>query len=144
VNASDWPSSRPASRTQKWCGDITEISTDEGKHYLATVLDLFSRKLLTCPTSTHPDAELACDAIKIATTVLGGRATVNGVVFHTDRGSTYTARHFIGLCKRLGAAGTAPPDCGHPTTTRRPPQKSWPRHDSTDLNNCVSWGCLTA
>jgi putative transposase len=23
-------------------------------------------------------------------------------VFHTDRGSTYTARHFIGLCERLG------------------------------------------
>src|SRR5665811_862373 len=27
----------------KWCGDITEIPTDEGKLYMATVLDLFSR-----------------------------------------------------------------------------------------------------
>jgi putative transposase len=70
----------------KWCGDITEIPTDEGKLYLATVLDLFSRKLLACPTSTHPDAELACDAIKIATTIRGGRTKVEGVVFHTDRG----------------------------------------------------------
>ena len=33
----------------KWCGDITEIPTDEGKLYLATVLDLFSRRLLACP-----------------------------------------------------------------------------------------------
>ena len=33
----------------KWCGDITEIPTDEGKLYLATVLDLFSRKLLGLP-----------------------------------------------------------------------------------------------
>ena len=86
----------------RWCGDITEIPTDEGKLYLATVLDLFSRKLLACPASTHPDAELACDAIKIATTMRGRRAVVDGVVFHTDRGSTYTATHFTGLCERLG------------------------------------------
>jgi putative transposase len=66
------------------------------------VLDLFSLKLLACPTSTHPDAELACDAIKIATTMRGGRAMVEGVVFHTDRGSTYTATRFTGLCERLG------------------------------------------
>lgn len=86
----------------RWCGDVTEIPTDEGKLYLATVLDLFSRKLLACPTSAHPDAELVCDAIKIATAVRGGRAAVDGVVFHTDRGSTYTARSFTGLCERLG------------------------------------------
>jgi putative transposase len=54
------------------------------------------------PTSRHPDAELACDALKIATTVRGGRALIDGVVFHADRGSTYTARHFIVLCERLG------------------------------------------
>ena len=86
----------------RWCGDVTEIPTDEGKLYLATVLDLFSRKLLACPTNAHPDAELVCDAIKIATAVRGGRAAVDGVVFHTDRGSTYTARSFTGLCERLG------------------------------------------
>jgi hypothetical protein len=86
----------------KWCGDITEISTDEGKLYLATVLDLLSRKLLACPTSTHPDAELACDAMKIATTVRGGRSVVDGVVFHSDRGSTYTARCFTVLCEQVG------------------------------------------
>ena len=34
----------------KWCGDMTEIPTDEGKLYLATVLHLFSRKLLASPT----------------------------------------------------------------------------------------------
>jgi transposase InsO family protein len=69
---------------------------------IATVLDLFSRKLLACPTSTHPDAELACDAIKIATSIRGGRTKVEGVVFHTDRGSTYTATRFTGLCERVG------------------------------------------
>lgn len=87
----------------KWCGDITEIPTDEGKLYLATVLDLFSRKLLACPTSEHPNAELACDAIKIAAATRGGRAHIDGVIFHSDRGSTYTASSFTILCKdKLG------------------------------------------
>jgi len=88
---------------KKWCGDITEIPTDEGKLYLATVLDLFSRKLLACPTSEHPDAPLACDAVKIAAAVRGGRAKIDGVIFHSDRGSTYTASTFTLLCKdKLG------------------------------------------
>ena len=56
---------------RRWCGDITEIPTDEGKLYLATVLDLFSRRLLACPTSEHPDAELACNALKIAAAMAG-------------------------------------------------------------------------
>jgi putative transposase len=73
---------------------MTEIPTDEGKLYLATVLDLFSRKLLACPTSQHPDAQLAGDAIKMATAVRGGRTVIDGVIFHTDRGSTYTAKDF--------------------------------------------------
>ena len=68
----------------KWCGDMTEIPTDEGKLYLATVLDLFSRKLLASPTAEHPDAELAGDAIKMAAAVRGGRTVIDGVIFHTD------------------------------------------------------------
>ena len=38
----------------KWCGDITEIPTDEGKLYLATVIDLYSRRLLAAPTVGSP------------------------------------------------------------------------------------------
>lgn len=88
---------------RKWCGDITEIPTDEGKLYLATVLDLFSRRLLACPTSNHANAELCADAIKIAVAARGGRENIEGVIFHTDRGSTYTATDFTKLCKeRLG------------------------------------------
>jgi transposase InsO family protein len=87
----------------KWCGDITEIPTGEGKLYLATVIDLYSRRLLACPISEHPDAQLCCDAIKIAAAVRGGHECIDGVIFHTDRGSTYTATDFRVLCKdRLG------------------------------------------
>jgi len=88
-----------AAPNRKWCGDMTQIPTGEGPLYLATVLDLYSRRLLACPTSAHPDATLACDAIKIAAAVRGGRANIEGVIFHSDRGSTYTANSFAVLCK---------------------------------------------
>jgi len=68
------------------------------------VLDLHSRRLLASVTSDHPDADLACDAIKIAAAVRGGRAAVDGVIFHTDRGSTYTATVFTTLCRKLGVS----------------------------------------
>lgn len=34
----------PAGPDTRWCGDLTEIPTGEGKFYLATVLDLHSRR----------------------------------------------------------------------------------------------------
>jgi putative transposase len=69
---------------------------------MATVLDLFSRKLLASPTAEYPDAELAGDAIKMAAAVCGGGTVIDGVIFHTDRGSTHTAKDFTRLCRRLG------------------------------------------
>ena len=81
----------------KWCGDMTEIPTLEGKLYLASVEDLFARRLLGFAMSEHPDAELARDAIRMAVAVRGG--SVAGVIFHTDRGSTYTADLFTEACR---------------------------------------------
>jgi len=85
----------------RWVGDITEIPTAEGKLYLATVIDLCSRRLLAAPTSEHPNAELACDAIRMAVAVRGGAANIAKVIFHTDRGSTYTSDDFTKLCAGL-------------------------------------------
>jgi putative transposase len=86
-----------AGPNRKWCGDITEIPTADGKLYLATVIDLYSRRLLAAATSLRCDAELCEQAIKIAVAVRGGQTKINNVVFHTDRGSTYTARSFTGF-----------------------------------------------
>ena len=86
----------------KWVGDITEIPTAAGKLYLATVIDLYSRRLLGAATSRHPDAALAGAAIEMAIAVRGGRQAIAGVVFHTDRGSTYTADTFTKLCRDSG------------------------------------------
>jgi putative transposase len=83
-----------------WCGDLTEIETDEGKLYLATVLDLFSRRLLGYAMSEHHDAALARAALSMAAANRGGN--IEGVIFHSDRGSEYTADLYATACRRLG------------------------------------------
>ena len=95
----DFTAQRPNLR---WVGDMTEIPTAAGKLYLATVLDLYSRRLLGAATGLHPDADLAGAAITMAVAARGGAEQVRDVVFHTDRGSTYTANSFTRLCRRLG------------------------------------------
>ncbi|ALE82279.1 MULTISPECIES: IS3 family transposase [unclassified Pseudonocardia] len=90
-----------AEPNRRWVGDMTEIPTAAGKLYLATVIDLYSRRLLGAATGLHPNAELACAAIRMAVAARGGADRIAGVIFHTDRGSTYTAGAFTALCRRL-------------------------------------------
>jgi transposase InsO family protein len=68
-----------------WCGDVTQIDTGEGPLYLATTEDLFSRRMLGHAMSAHHDAALVVASLQMAATVRGG--DVDGVIFHTDRGS---------------------------------------------------------
>ncbi|MET8186680.1 IS3 family transposase [Streptomyces sp. NPDC005246] len=70
---------------QVWCGDMTEITTNEGKLYLATVIDLFSRRLLGYAMGARHDAELVVASLNMAAATRGG--DVKGVIFHSDRGS---------------------------------------------------------
>jgi transposase InsO family protein len=86
---------------QRWCGDLTEIPTDEGKLYLATVLDLASRRLPGFALGEHHDAALARAALCMAAAVRGGH--VAGVIFHSDKGGEYTGDVFTQACAGLGA-----------------------------------------
>jgi transposase InsO family protein len=84
----------------KWCGDLTEVPTDEGKLYLAHVEDLASRRIPGFALSEHHDAAVAVAALQMAAAVRGG--DVCGVIFHSDRGSEYSADLFETACGRLG------------------------------------------
>ena len=84
---------------RKWFGDGTEIRTAEGKLYLASVLDVSSRRILGFALSEHHDAQLAYGALAMAAAVRGGQVT--GVILHTDQGSEYTAGFFRAACARL-------------------------------------------
>jgi putative transposase len=83
----------------KWCGDLKIVDTLEGPLYLASVEDLFSRRMLGFAMSEHPDAALAKAALAMAVAMRGG--DVAGVIFHSDRGSTYTAGLFTHACTHL-------------------------------------------
>jgi putative transposase len=80
-----------------WVGDITYIRTWEGWLYLATVLDVFSRRVIGWALADHLRASLACDALRMAVATRGG--TVGGVIFHSDRGCQYTSAEFRALCE---------------------------------------------
>jgi transposase InsO family protein len=82
-----------------WCGDVTQIDTDQGPLYLATTEDLFSRRMLGHAMSAHHDAALVVASLQMAATVRGG--DVDGVIFHTDRGSEYTAAKTAVACRAL-------------------------------------------
>lgn len=76
-------SPRPEPNTV-WVGDLTEISCEQGRFYLATVLDLHSRRAVGFAMGAHHDAALATAALQVAIAVRGG--DVAGVIFHSDQG----------------------------------------------------------
>jgi putative transposase len=77
-----------------WAGDITYVRTWEGWAYLATVIDLASRRLVGWAMADHMDASLVCDAMNMA---LAARRPAPGLLFHSDRGSQYTSVDFRAL-----------------------------------------------
>ena len=88
-------STRP---NEKWVGDITYIWTDEGWLYLATIIDLFSRRVIGWATSSSPSAELACRALEMA---VFRRGKPSDLVYHSDRGVQYASLEFRRRLKAL-------------------------------------------
>ena len=74
-----------------WCGDITYVRTSEGWLYLATVIDLESRRVVGFAMADHMRASLVCDALEMA---IAQRRPAPGLLFHADRGSQYTSGAF--------------------------------------------------
>jgi transposase InsO family protein len=103
---------------QKWFGDGTEITTGEGKLYLASVLDVGSRRILGFALSEHHDAQLAYGALAMAAAVRGGQA--EGVILHTDRAAS-TPR---------GRSGGRAPGCRSASRSAGP-ARSWTTRSSS-------------
>ncbi|EQD36644.1 integrase catalytic subunit [mine drainage metagenome] len=82
-----------------WCGDITYVRTWVGWLYLATVIDLSSRRVVGFAMANHMRAELVCDALKMA---IEQRQPGPGLIFHSDRGSQYTSKVFRKLMDAYG------------------------------------------
>jgi transposase InsO family protein len=93
----------------RYVGDITYVASWEGWAYLATVIDLSSRRVVGWALADHMRTELISDALLMA---FGSRRPPAGVIFHSDRGCQYTSRDFRklatdhGVVLSLGRKGT--------------------------------------
>jgi transposase InsO family protein len=83
----------------RWCGDITYINTWEGWLYLATVIDLASRRVVGWATADHMRTDLVAQAL---TNAVATRRPTHLVIFHSDRGCQYTSTQYAQLAQRLG------------------------------------------
>jgi transposase InsO family protein len=92
----------PGAPDVAWCQDITYIPTGEGWLFLASVLDLGSRRLLGYSMADHMRTELVLDALGMAVAARGGDHAVAGVIVHADRGSQYTSNDYLDYCQDQG------------------------------------------
>jgi transposase InsO family protein len=83
----------------KYVGDITYIHTAEGWLYLATVIDLFSRKVVGWSMDDNMRVSLVNDALEMA---IKRRKPHSGLIWHTDRGSQYASNAHKNLLKENG------------------------------------------
>jgi putative transposase len=93
---------------QLWMSDIKEIPTWEGKLYLASVLDCFSRKVVGWSMRDEMPAELVVDALEMG---LARRQPTGKLIHHSDHGSQYVALIFgqklrkAGIAQSMGSVG---------------------------------------
>ena len=81
----------PSDTNTHWTVDITYIRTNQGWLYLAIVLDLYSRRVVSWAFSNQPNSELSVRAINLAVQL---RQPQQAVLFHTDQGVQYSSDAF--------------------------------------------------
>ena len=84
---------------RRYVGDITYIATWEGWAYLATVIDLASRKVVGWALADHMRTGLVREALELAFVT---RRPAPGAIFHSDRGCQYTSADYGELAWRQG------------------------------------------
>lgn len=88
-----------AEPNQVWVSDVTFIPTRERWLYLAITMDLYPRKIVGWGMGTENDTDLVLRALDMA---VKDRRPEPGLIFHTDRGSTYAANAMRDELERLG------------------------------------------
>lgn len=84
---------------QKWVTDITYVWVQNQWLYLATVMDLYSRKIIGWSLDVNMTEQLITQAMKMAT---AARGIVPGLIIHSDRGSQYRSTNYVNYLERLG------------------------------------------
>lgn len=87
----------PARPNKVWVSDFTHLDYGRTRIYLATVMDVFDRRIVGFSLSTHHDVYLVINALMSA---LNQRLPPE--IIHSDQGSEYTSRLYRNLVKELG------------------------------------------
>jgi len=82
---------------QKWVTDITYIWVEKQWLYLATVMDLYSRKIIGWSLDTSMTEELITQAMKMAIDARGIEAEL---VVHSDRGTQYRSNSYVNFLEK--------------------------------------------
>jgi putative transposase len=82
----------PDQPNQAWVSDITYVRTYEGFLYVATVLDLFSRRIVGWSMDKNMDRHLVIKALMMA---VWRRQPKNKVLVHSDQGSQYGSSDYL-------------------------------------------------
>ena len=82
-----------------WVTDVTAIWTLEGWAYLAVMLDLFSRRIVSWAMSESNDTTLALTVLREAVRL---RRPPHGLIHHSDRGSPYASSEYRAELARHG------------------------------------------
>ena len=90
---------RVAVANRVWAGDITYVPTRSGWLYLAVLLDLHSRRVVSWAMATRITQGLSLAALEMA---VEQRRPTKGLMHHSDQGSQYTAKDYRDRLRALG------------------------------------------
>lgn len=85
--------------SQVWVADITYVRTKEGWLYLASVMDLYSRRILGWHMSERMTKELTIRALERA---IVAQKPSPGLIHHSDRGSQYASKDYQDILRSNG------------------------------------------
>lgn len=74
-----------------WCSDITYIWTYEGFVYLTSIMDLYSRKIISWILSDTLETKWVVEAVNKAKSA---RNVIKPLIIHSDRGRQYTSKDY--------------------------------------------------
>jgi transposase InsO family protein len=84
---------------QKYCTDMTQISTKKGDVFCSIIIDLFNREPVAYRSSYSCNTDLSIATLLELTTI----RNISGSIFHSDQGITYTNKSFVNFLNSFKA-----------------------------------------
>ena len=84
---------------QKWSTDITYLIYKGKRMYLCSIMDIYTRNIISYKISKRMDNKLVIDTLNDA---IRKQKDVHGVILHSDQGFQYTSNEYKAICEANG------------------------------------------